>query len=80
MYNNFLAIQKCISISIFGIASCNVLSILRNGFNDVYFDFRATVAQNTQEKQQIPLMDYVLNVVNILNFNGQFPKILFFIK
>lgn len=41
------------------------------------FVFRATVAQNTQEKQQIPLMDYVLNVVGILNFNGQFPKISF---
>lgn len=57
-----------------------VLPNLRNGFNDVYFDFRATVAQNTQEKQQIPLMDYVLNVVSILNFNGQVPKILFLFK
>lgn len=41
------------------------------------FVIRATVAQNTQEKQQIPLMDYVLNVVSILNFNEQFPKISF---
>ena len=30
----------------------------------VFVYFRATVAPSTQEKQQIPLMDYVLNVVS----------------